>query len=266
MILLIVAFVAVLAWRMTTHDAVQGVPNISMLDPGWFSDLDHPRGRVKSVTSEWNSDGTDFVIITTYNRAGKPLEIERQVRGGVSRKVLQYDHHGNLIGCLHGSSGKDTFTYYPPKNTVICRSYGENDRSKWPWYRRLLVRFFPDMAYDLGCESINKLDRSGKVIRTEVRSLDLKATYHYDSKGRRTEIRSGNPPGWPVFTFKYNVQGDKIEEKSYENGTPSVVRTYAYKYDKHGNWIELIRTWYEPGKAKDSKRIITHRKIKYYDK
>ncbi|MDR0789435.1 MAG: hypothetical protein LBO06_01425 [Bacteroidales bacterium] len=120
-------------------------------------------------------------------------------------------------------------------------------------------------------------DNNGNIIRRTLHMRNEDAGHYisdiYDSKGHLLTVCDNSDKTYlSASTFKYNKNGDVIEEKVIERFRNFVyISKYKYKYDKNKNWIKQTgkeRHWND--KTKDNKIItrattIVERTIEYYE-
>jgi len=94
---------------------------------------------------------------------------------------------------------------------------------------------------------------------------------HFDPFGRVIEVFGFKPDGKPTgdgrYVYQYDGEGRPLRILSYndlaDTETPNSVRSFVYKCDEHGNWIE--RTEYRRFRSDpDWTRAITTRRLTYY--
>ena len=162
-------------------------------------------------------------------------------------KTCTYDANANLIEEVKVSkfrprSVRSTYTYND-KNLMVEQSNYEFDGKL---ESKTIYKYRSDETF----EEVMKENSHG-----------VKDRHKYDENGLKVEhaySRDGN--NWQVLEVReYNRQGDQIKRVSFtKEGDLLKDRSFEYKYDDKGNWIEKIK------KYGDRISMTTKRTIEYY--
>lgn len=201
------------------------------------------------------------------DRTGNPRNNERELD-----KIILYN--------LNGMMSEEISFGQLPKDCTRARhkfSYTDkNSRTETLFWGQSVATGKPDTAESSGPPLIYKqefkLDGNGR--RLEIKDRDdrgnsyKKESYKYDDRGRVKEIVvEYNDSVSSRCEFKYNDKGLPSEE-SCKGREPynSTKTTYAYEYDRLGNWIKRtanIASMAFDGSPRDN-QVITYREFKFY--
>jgi len=156
--------------------------------------------------------------------------------------------------------------YYNQQGDSLCGIYGDNDNSdksclyKNQWYILKYYMFYPSSGGISGLV----FDIKGKVLIAKAipHSTIWDLHYYYNDKDQLIKdcwIHSKTEEIDFVNLYEYDFEGNIIKEKIGED----LIKSYKYKYDNNGNWVE--RTIYYTYDDKTQNRSETStRKIEYY--
>lgn len=184
-----------------------------------------------------------------YNEKGYSIgEVQNSETGDSYRSETKYDSIGNVIEQvqyfpLDKVTARHVFSYDEKQNLTTQYRYGEKDSLYWKI----------DYRYD----------STGNVVEENTYSpadfLSSKLVYSYDVKGQEKCLgydSQGKLFSVEILDYLEDCTLIKEYTKSYDDET--VIRTYSYKYDKHGNWIETLEI------KNNQPNSLTKRKIVYY--
>lgn len=206
-------------------------------------------------------------IRTTFNNVGAPIERTAFGRDGLpeSKETLRYNERGNLIEIV--SLGRDgvlriseTQDYDERGNQIERTTYDSEGsikirvRHKYDLNNRLVeeIRYQPSYAHIANGNSVKtiisyedqhrekeelKYDGSGRLI--------LRWLIKYNPDGTEKEETCENPargysvcPCWKRV-YRYDNQGNKTEQGSYEKNSGVYKIDFLMKYDEQGNQTEF---------------------------
>ena len=227
----------------------------------------------------FKGDGTLKQNYTTeYDNKGHILESNEYLRNRlVNRHTFKYDEKGNQVEeNMFGSDGhlrwKETFAYDAKGNLVEVTDYKQNGsfdaRFTYTYDAKgnqIEEKEFTSESSQRHKRILTKYDGEGNVV--EVNEFNDKGHFSsqckLDKRGNHLLDVTYNPDGTLLEKisqdYKYDDHGNEVEiERRLTDGHVSMKNMYKYEYDKKGNWLKKIS--YE----NDKPVRITERKIEYY--
>lgn len=221
-------------YDFSSPDGVAHVQEV-LLGPLW--------GPVKRVAS-----GETF--ITEFRRSGTIQLRERLGPNGAAGRRVEYDEKGREIrGILSEDGGPSSFVYDDAKGTLVWNlcyrgtppdclemvgTTDEKGRIAWLW-GYVPTRFDYNEAGQVTTVAYYWYNNNRK-------------EYMYDEAGRllrklvyrgKTRSRDEEPPLWQTVDYSYDMQGQLVKVEGFIEKTRKVYDVQG-KYDKHGNWTQLL--------------------------
>ena len=176
------------------------------------------QGKIKSYT-EKKEGQFSTTLYTIFNERGYIVEKGKYTSLTPNKKevaeTLEYDDNNNLIKTIEHSD----------RNHYQVYIYGNNGKllEEQRWAKPLHG-------------SHSKVDE-----------MTVSRKYRYQSKGSEENIYVTNFSSYGSSsteqlekTVRYDKQGNIIWEMSYKNGENSVLKEFAYEYDKRGNTLKMV--------------------------
>jgi hypothetical protein len=227
------------------------------------------------------------ILSATINENGKFENIDSYVYdnvGGYQRHFFNSDNeiYSETIAKPISLSGKvfssDLVPFVWDTKTTTCLSVKdigfENDRKEEKIVYKVTEKNKPNNWIDIYYDGPNDYD-AGKgywnkyisKVQVEQRPIykneevaDFGTSLSYNSKGKLLSKNYGYFDGRTPMQSEisiYDPKGNIIKRQDYEDGRPTTLVNYTYKYDTQGNWIEQ-KSLYEDGSGTLIKRIITY--------
>lgn len=192
-------------------------------------------------------------VIYKYNDKGKRLSRDLyNAYGKLQMKFLYvYDNKG----------AKKAYNSYSPTGELNDSYLYKNDDKG-----RMIEEVWIKKDKSFGSKYTYEYDKMGKVAKmcqytASEKQVDNCTSYKYDKNGRISEIEiyNSNNSLSRRSVITYDEKGNEKEIKYYDGkGTFLEERSYTYKFDNNGNWIERIESINQFPKS------LLEREITYY--
>jgi hypothetical protein len=172
-------------------------------------------------------------------------KLKKVTASQITRKVkttkyrYTYDNQGRLTkysseGGLYGNRFESYV--YQGNDFVRFISFKENGPAQKEMYKKM------DYGYIVGGQLNDKIFIENNLIKKKVVNYDAsepsESLYTYNEQGRLTKLEST----YYITTKKYNANGDlQFSKETKKRDGSYTANSYAYKYDKYGNWIIQIK-------------------------
>ncbi len=223
------------------------------------------KGKVKSYHDTYFTVHEYFGKIKKDIKLQNPLFNDQYVlfdQNGNVTEAIEYYSDGSVYCTISGSNGyvnntKETiFIRFEPEKTIDMMPF-IMESGKYSWGEMCVMNYVNDsiglpaeeIIYDLMGREIYRIsikrDEQGNVLEYNF-SDGTTYNFKYDSKGNKVESFYRSPYGKTITTTsKFDSSGNVVEENindshlayyhfHYEHNT------FAYKYDKFGNWTQRI--------------------------
>jgi hypothetical protein len=167
-----------------------------------------------------------------------------------SQTYNEYDKSLNII--KETTFGKDTTAI----EKEVLHRYNENDKIQEETYLDFILNKKWKQVYKYNSKGL----KAEVLYFTVTDSLLNRETYKYNELDQTVEFELYNSNGQLLNStaYKYDQQGSAIEiVKSFTDGTPLEKQSFKYRYDKHGNFVLLLKF------LNDNLETTIERKIKY---
>lgn len=190
----------------------------------------------------------------TNNKDGYPVETILEFEKLSSTKLLSKYDHNNYLKSQKIINGNDTSNIvytniYYPNNKI--RSI-EKIQKKGRKFLSALTKYKYDDEGRIS-EMLIEIDNSSAVDRKLI-------IYKYHSNGKAESITEFKNSKLDLVTY-FDIHGNEIEIKTYQNASISKWEKFKYSYDDKGNWIEKYFLKMDVGKGDDKlKKYLKHRR------
>lgn len=219
------------------------------------------KGRVKTIFVERQDLSGTWTV-----QQRKPSQMVSYDEQGNFTQKADYDYKGNLfqirvygyVGGERASNDKTIENEYDPPAMIVASRAGESRPQRDPRYSFKYKYKYNDRGR---LAEVEWHSNSGK--------LWLRYVYHYRGANElETLVYSQDGSLNQRYVATLDTRGNEIAESSFNTKTGAVDNqyTYAYEFDRHGNWIKQTtgKLSTKDGKTQFLPYSITYRTITYY--